>query len=137
MAEYQSTKKDPPPPKEREMSFWEHLEELRWNLVRSIAAVLVLAIVAFIFKDFIFDKIILAPIRQDFLTTRLLCSFADFVGGKHLCELRRGAARKTPGLKLQILGRSRPGGDLPDPSLSMRTCQELPDRCYNNYRDDC
>ena len=85
MAEYQSTKKDPPPAKEREMSFWEHLEELRWNLVRSIAAVLILAIVAFIFKDFIFDKIILAPIRQDFLTTRLLCSFADYVGVQALC----------------------------------------------------
>lgn len=87
MAEYQSTKKDPPPPpsKEREMSFWEHLDELRWNLVRSIVAVLLLAIVAFIFKDFIFDKIILAPIRQDFFTTRLLCGFADFVGVPALC----------------------------------------------------
>jgi len=86
MAEHTTTKKKPPSPKkEREMSFWEHLEELRWNLVRSIAAVLILGIVAFIFKDFIFDKIILAPIRQDFLTTRLLCGFADFVGVQALC----------------------------------------------------
>jgi sec-independent protein translocase protein TatC len=86
MTEYQSTKKEPPPPKkEKEMSFWEHLDELRWNLVRSIIAVVLLAIVAFIFKDFIFDKIILAPISQDFLTTQLLCGFADYVGVSALC----------------------------------------------------
>lgn len=70
---------------DREMSFWEHLEELRWHLVRSIVAVLVLAIVAFIFKDFIFDKIILAPIRQDFFTTMLLCDFANYVNVQALC----------------------------------------------------
>jgi len=86
MAEFNTTKKSPPPPKkEKEMSFWEHLDELRWNLVRSIVAVVVLGIVAFIFKDFIFDRIILAPIRQDFLTTRLLCGFSDYVGIPSLC----------------------------------------------------
>lgn len=87
MAEFNTTKKKPPPPpsKEKEMSFWEHLDELRWHLVRSIVAVVILGIVAFIFKDFIFDRIILAPIRQDFLTTRLLCGFADTVGVQALC----------------------------------------------------
>ena len=87
MGEYTTSKKKPPEPPspDKEMSFWEHLDELRWHLVRSIAAVLVLAIVAFLFKDFIFDRIILAPIRQDFLTTRLLCEFADFVGVQALC----------------------------------------------------
>ncbi|MEN8225121.1 MAG: twin-arginine translocase subunit TatC [Bacteroidota bacterium] len=87
MTEHNSTKKNPPPqePKEQEMSFWEHLDALRWHLVRSIAAVLVLAIVAFIFKDFIFNKIVLAPMRQDFLTTIMLCNFADFVNVSALC----------------------------------------------------
>ena len=87
MAEFNTTKNNPPkpPPKEREMSFWEHLEELRWHLVRSIVAVVILAIVAFIFKDFIFDRVILAPIRQDFFTTRLLCEFADIVNMQALC----------------------------------------------------
>ncbi len=87
MGEYTTSKKKPPEPPspDKEMSFWEHLDELRWHLVRSIAAVLVLAIVAFLFKDFIFDRIILAPIRQDFFTTRLLCEFADFVGVQALC----------------------------------------------------
>lgn len=87
MAEYNTTKKKQAPkaPPEKEMSFWDHLEELRWHLVRSIAAVLVLAIVAFIFKDFIFNKVILAPMREDFFTTRLLCSFADYVNVSALC----------------------------------------------------
>ncbi|HSG67899.1 MAG TPA: twin-arginine translocase subunit TatC [Bacteroidales bacterium] len=81
-----NAKKHPPREREeREMSFWEHLDELRWHLVRSIVAVLVLAIVAFIFKDFIFNRVILAPIRQDFFTTKLLCEFADLVNVSALC----------------------------------------------------
>ncbi len=86
MTEFNSTKKEAPkPPPEKEMSFWEHLDELRWHLVRSIVAVVVLGIVAFIFKDFIFDRIILAPIRPDFLTTRLLCEFSEYSGLTSLC----------------------------------------------------
>ncbi len=86
MSEKTTTKKPPPEvPREKEMSFWEHLDELRWHLVRSIVAVVLLGIVAFIFKDLIFDRIILAPIRQDFLTTRLLCGFSEWVGVPALC----------------------------------------------------
>ena len=50
-------------PVETEMSFLEHLEELRWHLVRSVAAVLLFAIITFLFKEFVFEKIILAPNR--------------------------------------------------------------------------
>ena len=42
-----------------EMSFLDHLEELRWHLIRSSLAIVLLASVAFIAKDFIFDTIIL------------------------------------------------------------------------------
>jgi sec-independent protein translocase protein TatC len=58
---------------EVEMTFWEHLEELRWHIVRSLVAVVVLAIVAFIEKDFIFNNVLLAPKSSDFITNRLLC----------------------------------------------------------------
>ncbi len=64
-----------------EMTFWEHLEELRWHLVRSIAAVVILAIVAFIEKDFIFNNILLAPKSSDFITNRLLCRFSHAMAG--------------------------------------------------------
>ncbi len=68
-----------------EMTFLEHLEELRWHLVRSIAAILLLGIVAFIFSDYIFDNIILAPKTPDFLTNRLLCAFGTSINIKTLC----------------------------------------------------
>jgi sec-independent protein translocase protein TatC len=68
-----------------EMGFLDHLEELRWVLVRSVIAVLVLAIIAFIFSDFIFDKLILLPKSPDFLTNRLLCSLAQFINSPSLC----------------------------------------------------
>jgi sec-independent protein translocase protein TatC len=62
---------------EGEMSFLEHLEELRWHLIRSITAIVVFMIVAFLFKNFIFDKVILAPKDPDFITNRLLCSISE------------------------------------------------------------
>lgn len=71
--------------KENEMTFLEHLEELRWHIIRSFLSVFVMAIVAFIFKDIIFDKIILAPKDPDFLTNRLLCRLGDMVDIKALC----------------------------------------------------
>lgn len=58
---------------EAEMSFLEHLEELRWHIIRSLLAILVFMIIAFIFKNVLFDMVILAPRRPDFFTNRLLC----------------------------------------------------------------
>ena len=55
-----------------EMTFLQHLEELRWHIIRSLLAVVAGAVVAFIFKDFIFDKVILAPNTPDFFTNRIL-----------------------------------------------------------------
>ena len=68
-----------------EMSFLEHLEELRWHLVRSILAIMVFAIFAFIFKDFIFNEVILAPRNPEFFTNRMLCSFSQLVHIDKLC----------------------------------------------------
>jgi len=68
-----------------EMSFLEHLEALRWHLVRSIMAVVVFAVVAFIFKDFIFSKIIIAPKNPEFFTNHYLCELGTWIGIKGLC----------------------------------------------------
>lgn len=68
-----------------EMSFLDHLEALRWHLVRSIMSIVVFAIVAFLFKDFIFTNIIIAPKTPDFFTNRMLCSFGTWIGIKALC----------------------------------------------------
>jgi len=56
------------------MSFLEHLEELRWHIIRSVIAIMVLMITAFVMKNFIFDVIILAPKEPEFITNRLLCN---------------------------------------------------------------
>ncbi len=64
---------------EKEMSFLEHLEELRWHIIRSILAIVFFMIVAFIFKGFIFGKVILGPKSPDFITNRLLCEFGDYL----------------------------------------------------------
>ena len=68
-----------------EMSFLEHLEELRWHIVRSVIAVLVFAILAFAFYRFIFDFILLAPKNSDFITNRLLCQLAEKMNTPNLC----------------------------------------------------
>jgi len=70
---------------EKEMSFLEHLEELRWHIIRSILAVFICAILAFIFKDIIFDKIILAPKSPDFITNRFMCEMGQKLEIRNLC----------------------------------------------------
>jgi sec-independent protein translocase protein TatC len=64
----------------KEMSFMEHLEELRWLLVRSTIAVLIGATATFFISDFIFDTIIFGPTNPNFITYRLFCELSNFVG---------------------------------------------------------
>jgi sec-independent protein translocase protein TatC len=58
------------------MSFVDHLEELRWHILRSVVSVLVMAAVIFIYRDWIFDNIIMGPINPDFISYRGLCSLS-------------------------------------------------------------
>jgi len=70
---------------EKEMSFLQHLEELRWHIIRSILAIVFFMIVAFIFKSFIFDHIILAPKNPAFFTNRMLCHLGELLKTTALC----------------------------------------------------
>ena len=65
-----------------EMSFLEHLEELRWHIIRSVMAVMVMAVVAFFMKDFIFSKVIFKTKTPDFWTNRMFAQFGDFIGSE-------------------------------------------------------
>lgn len=86
MTEFNTTKNPPPPKKkEKEMSFWDHLTELRIHVIRAILSIIPLTIVVFVFKDFVFNTIILAPIRQDFISTQILCRLADLINSTALC----------------------------------------------------
>ncbi|CAM3565851.1 twin-arginine translocase subunit TatC [Zobellia roscoffensis] len=62
-----------------EMSFLDHLEELRWHLIRSVLAVIILATVAFVMSGFIFDTVIFGPSKMDFPTYRLFCEIATYL----------------------------------------------------------
>jgi sec-independent protein translocase protein TatC len=71
---------------EKEMSFLDHLEEMRWRLVKAVIAIVIFAICAFLAKDFIFDTIILAPKNGDFITYTVLCKLSALLGlGTSLC----------------------------------------------------
>ncbi|NIK74447.1 sec-independent protein translocase protein TatC [Thermonema lapsum] len=73
------------PVDDKEMSFIDHLEELRWHLIRSLLAILVFTVVAFIYKDFFFGKIVLGPARLDFWTYRKLCELGQLIDSPALC----------------------------------------------------
>ncbi len=62
-----------------EMSFLDHLEDLRWHLIRAVSSVVIAATLAFIFKDFIVG-IIMAPKHMDFPTYVALCDASKFFG---------------------------------------------------------
>jgi sec-independent protein translocase protein TatC len=63
-----------------EMSFLDHLEDLRWHLIRATLGILVAATLAFIFKKFIFDVIIFGPTNMDFTTYEGLCKISQLLG---------------------------------------------------------
>jgi sec-independent protein translocase protein TatC len=69
-----------------QMSFMGHLEALRWHLVRSAIAVVVMAVTLFCFNNFVFDTVIFGPLRQDFFSYRALCSLGYKIGaGDVMC----------------------------------------------------
>lgn len=67
-----------------EMSFLEHLEELRWHIIRSGLAIIIFAVAAFIMKDLIFDTIILNPRTPGFWTNRMFAKLADIMNSDAL-----------------------------------------------------
>ncbi len=68
-------RKDP-----NEMSFLDHLEELRWHLIRSTMAIVILGFVAFLMREFIFDTIIFGPKNPEFPTYGVFCKLSRMLG---------------------------------------------------------
>ncbi|UYZ61105.1 twin-arginine translocase subunit TatC [Hymenobacter latericus] len=67
------------------MSFIDHLEALRWHIIRAAIAVLVFALAAFLAKDFLFHDLILGPSRSDFWTYRMFCKLGQMLNAPALC----------------------------------------------------
>ncbi|GMQ25613.1 twin-arginine translocase subunit TatC [Algoriphagus sp. oki45] len=70
---------------EEGMSFLDHLEALRWHLLRSVAAILIFTVLAFLAKSIVFGQIILGPSKIDFFTYRFLCQIGNSLGITALC----------------------------------------------------
>ncbi|MBA2613112.1 MAG: twin-arginine translocase subunit TatC [Bacteroidetes bacterium] len=80
----------------KEMSFLQHLEEFRWHLVRSALVIMVFAIAAFCLNDFVFDTIIFGPLRQDFISYKVLCALGHKIGaGDVMCMTIKPAHLQT------------------------------------------
>lgn len=79
-----------------EMSFIDHLEVLRWHIFRSAIVLIVVAIGVFIYVDWIFDNIVFAPARKDFVTYTGLCNLSH--------KLHLGDALCMPPVDIQLLG---------------------------------
>ena len=65
--------------KGKEMGFLDHLESLRWHLIRSVSSILVFSIIAFVSKSFVFGTLILGPSRVDFITYQQFCNLGAFL----------------------------------------------------------
>ncbi len=74
------------PSEKGEMSFFDHIAELRKHILRSVAAIAVVGTVAFLNRSFIFEQLLFGPRRPDFLSYRVLCWLSQSIGlGDQLC----------------------------------------------------
>jgi sec-independent protein translocase protein TatC len=80
--EEQSTKKSKKNDAKAEMSFLDHLETLRWHIIKSAIAICVFGTLAYIYSDFVWNSIILAPKSPDFWTSRMLIKLGEIFGYK-------------------------------------------------------
>src|SRR6478735_7822370 len=69
-----------------EMAFVDHLEELRWHIIRSVIVILVFAVIIFINIKWVFDNIITGPINPNFISYRVICNISHALNlGDGLC----------------------------------------------------
>jgi len=65
--------------KQDQMSFWDHLEELRWMLLRVVIALVVFTVAGFTVMPWIFDRVILGPAQSDFFLYKGMCKLGEFI----------------------------------------------------------
>ncbi|MBI3137132.1 MAG: twin-arginine translocase subunit TatC [Sphingobacteriales bacterium] len=69
-----------------EMTFVDHLEELRWHLIRSVIAVVIGAVFVLMSANRIVEDVLMAPTRSDFISSRWMCNFGHYIHiGDTLC----------------------------------------------------
>lgn len=68
-----------------QMSFLDHLEELRWHIIRAMSSILILGVAAFLMKDFVWGILILGPTKAEFWTFQMFCKISSAVGSSAFC----------------------------------------------------
>lgn len=85
-------------PEGKEMSFFDHLEELRAHVMRSLLAIVVAGVAIFIFKDWVFDTVLFGPSKKDFISYKIFCAISQGIGvGKAFCM-------EPPDFEMQAVG---------------------------------
>lgn len=79
---------------QEEMTFIDHLEALRWHIMRSLLAILIIGIFLFLNIDFVFERVIAGPLQNDFISYRALCDFSHW--------LRLGDALCMPAINVKL-----------------------------------
>jgi sec-independent protein translocase protein TatC len=79
-SEEQTTKKKKKKEPKAEMSFLDHLETLRWHIIKSMCAIIIFGTLAYIYSDFVWNSIILAPNSNDFWTSRMVIKLNNLFG---------------------------------------------------------
>lgn len=71
---------------QKEMTFLEHLEELRWHIIRSLSAIILVGILLFFFQRWLFEVIIFGPTHDEFISYVAICDFSNWLGlGDRMC----------------------------------------------------
>jgi sec-independent protein translocase protein TatC len=94
-----------------EMTFIDHLEELRTHIIRSVVAILLMAILIFVYHDWVYDNVVSGPINPNFISYRVLCQFSHWA---HM-----GDAMCMPPVKVQLISNTFGGQFLGSISMSL------------------
>lgn|SRR5690554_206354 len=91
---------------ENEMSFLDHLEELRWRIVRSVIAILVFAVVMWFFKEWIIQNLFISMTKPDFISFQFMCEHLNICIGEIPIKFQSNkvASQFSYALMLSVVG---------------------------------
>ena len=88
---------------EAEMTFLEHLEELRWHLIRAISSIMIFATLAFLGGKSFFEWVFMSPKKADFITYRIISKVLPFTPPAFNLETRVFAEQFIVHIKASLL----------------------------------
>ncbi len=91
-------------PDGEEMAFVDHLEVLRWHIVRCLLAIIFFAVLIFIRIDWVFDRVIAGPLQNDFVSYVYFCKLSHWLHlGDALCMPAMNVKMQTTEFSSQFM----------------------------------